>query len=298
MFCGIYVFTFGSSRFAEGFICDDDWNNFEKEARKLIPIGLCRNSARRKLSDFDLEKIRSIDFEFLRGYINANKNSFFGRIKNWIKLGVVRKSKLNKNSKWDSSMFEELCNAAIDYKKSQGTIESFSDSAQKKIGEIWEKGEIDWNNFLQLLDYGTSLRNKCRSLSESPEGSLNIRKKLGKILANAEDLLSSNGILAEKINTLLEKYSELEHARSNFSRVLKIRNEYLPSEKDIFERINNVLDSLERNKSFLYKWCILQDIYDKAEVMQLQPVLDAIYSGKLNASNVSEIFEVNTERHS
>lgn len=275
----------------EGFICDDDWNNFEKEARKLIPIGLCRNSARRKLSDFDLEKIKSIDFEFLRGYINANKNSFFGRIKNWIKLGVVRKSKLNKNSKWDSSMFEELCNAAIDYKKSQGTIESFSDSAQKKIGEIWEKGEIDWNNFLQLLDYGTSLRNKCRSLSESPEGSLNIRKKLGKILANAEDLLSSNGILAEKINTLLEKYSELEHARSNFSRVLKIRNEYLPSEKDIFERINNVLDSLERNKSFLYKWCILQDIYDKAEAMQLQPVLDAIYSGKLNASNVSEIFE-------
>lgn len=275
----------------EGFICDDDWNNFEKEARKLIPIGLCRNSARRKLSDFDLEKIKSIDFEFLRGYINANKNSFFGRIKNWIKLGVVRKSKLNKNSKWDSSMFEELCNAAIDYKKSQGTIESFSDSAQKKIGEIWEKGEIDWNNFLQLLDYGTSLRNKCRSLSESPEGSLNIRKKLGKILVNAEDLLSSNGILAEKINTLLEKYSELEHVRSNFSRVLKIRNEYLPSEKDIFERINNVLDSLERNKSFLYKWCILQDIYDKAEAMQLQPVLDAIYSGKLNASNVSEIFE-------
>ena len=275
----------------EGFICDDDWNNFEKEARKLIPIGLCRNSARRKLSDFDLEKIRSIDFEFLRGYINANKNSFFGRIKNWIKLGVVRKSKLNKNLKWNSSMFEELCNAAIDYKKSQGEIESFSDAAQKKIGEIWEKGEIDWNNFLQLLDYGTSLRNKCRSLSESPEGSLNIRKKLGKILANAEDLLSSNGILAEKINTLLEKYSELEHARSNFSRVLKIRNEYLPLEKDIFERINNVLDSLERNKSFLYKWCILQDIYDKAEAMQLQPVLDAIYSGKLNASNVSEIFE-------
>ena len=83
----------------EGFICDDDWNNFEKEARKLIPIGLCRNSARRKLSNFDLEKIRSIDFEFLRGYINANKNSFFGRIKNWIKLGVVRKSKLNKNLK-------------------------------------------------------------------------------------------------------------------------------------------------------------------------------------------------------
>lgn len=67
-------------------------------------------------------------------------------------------------------MFEELCNVAIDYKKSQGAIESFSDSAQKKIGEIWEKGEIDWNNFYNFLTTEHRLEtNVDRCLSRQKE---------------------------------------------------------------------------------------------------------------------------------
>ncbi|HET6632466.1 MAG TPA: DUF3320 domain-containing protein [Rhodanobacteraceae bacterium] len=152
----------------------------------------------------------------------------------------------------------------------------------------WAVLGTDTTRMASATKLAESLRANLIPLAGSPEQLVELRREVQQLVVDGNDLLASDGEVAEAIGQLTRSYKMLFDATERFE---KAAGGEIDLDKQVPELFSNA-EAIIRNEKALNAWCSWRRVRQEAISCRLQPLVEGIEQGTLPDGSVAETFEV------
>lgn len=221
----------------------------------------------------------------------------------WLLVRTIKQAKikkelkvLSKSKKIESHNIIEFLEEIISYQKEQRIIDENAIAISKEIGFLWNNGNCDWINLIQVCEILISINKVIYTLTKEFQKITEVKLNLSKLLANGhqsfienrgKSILEYNGVLLEQneIEEVLYRFLEADFLTENDSSLDWSVTKKIHAEKWI--------DNLD----LLRDWTVWNRTCQKVRDAQIFSLAESYVKGELKNEHVSAAFKKSLYRH-
>jgi len=286
----------GSPVVPSAFVEAGEWRAFRSgPAALVLDAGRRRDHARSQLLDFDLASLLALDLEPLRVRFEelSLQGGMLSRLKKHLLLKPIRRLRKQTAGKWTVADAPHFFEMARELQTTQAVLDQAGGPVAARVGNLWNGGEVDWDQLSSVLEYGDGLHAIVAKVAgDHPDRLLELRSKIGRLLPMADDLLAHGQAVAEKAQSLAEAWERLERCELAFRELARVDPSVPLGAPHYLGGLAGLVERLYQFRGDLQNWCRWQHSRNLALLFQLEPLIAAVEQETLGLNDLRFTFEM------
>lgn len=164
------------------------------------------------------------------------------------------------------------------------------DALDPQINDVpgWESLRTNLDRLTLVMRLADNVRTKLIRLADSADHLVSLRHDVERLLVDGNDMLASDGALADSVRELEQSHKALSDAAKQFGGLSG-------SQIDLNEQVPAMATSARavvENETALNAWCSWRRVREEAMTFGLQPLVEAVENIVLPEGSVADVFEV------